>query len=174
MYRFPIKAQYLYCHHAGDICACLHACNPGTRTDCREGCVHECVHECARASACVHFFAHWFREVKYARSNWGQESHKEDMNEVKQIIPVTSHSISARFRWASGGLPVPASAHVLVIMIEERLWEFTFSHHKHKITQRDHTWATVGVGTCAACAVQPPQTCILHRWSCFQARKAMS
>lgn len=64
--------------------------------------MHECVHECARASAWVHFFAHWFQELKYARSNWRQESHKEDMNEVKEIIPVTHHIPSAH---ASGGHP---------------------------------------------------------------------
>lgn len=160
MYRFPIKAQYLYCHHAGDICVCLHACNPGTRTDCREGCVHECVHECAHASVWVHFFAHWFQGVKYARSSCRQESHKGDMNEVKRTIPVTHHIPPAH---TASGLPMPGSGHILLIMIEERLWEFIFSHRQHKITQRNHTWATVGMATCAACAVQPPQTCILHR-----------
>lgn len=136
MYRFPIKAQYLYCHHAGDICVCLHARNPGTRTDCRKGCVHECARECARASVWVHFFAHYFQDRKYARSSWRQKSHKEDMNEVRRIIPVThTHHIPSAH--VATGLLVPGSGHILMITVEERLWELAF--FQHRITQHDRT-----------------------------------
>lgn len=161
MYRFPIKAQYLYSHQGGDICVCLHACNPG-RTACREGCVHEC----ARVSVWVHFIVHRLQGVKYPRSSWMQDSHQGDMNEVKHIIPVTHHILSAH---AASGLPAPGPGH--------------FNDHDGgkaenlfpSQTQNRTAWPHVGNcgGGHVHCLCRPTPT-NLHHWSCVQARKTMS